>query len=95
MIEGQVDDAVRSGGSLLEAVRVLKRSANDFGTSRSQSRRLAVRTTEAEDLMTGGNQVFDDGRADEAGGSGNKHAHGQTLQISWETSLAAPAILVK
>jgi hypothetical protein len=45
--------------------------------------------------MTGGNQVFDDGRADEAGGSGNKHAHGQTLQISWETSLAAPAILVK
>jgi hypothetical protein len=94
MIEGQVDDAVRSGGSRLEAVRVLKRSANDFGTSRSQSRRLAVRTTEAEDLMTGGNQVFDDGRADETGGAGNKHTHGQSLQISWETSLAAPAILV-
>ena len=45
--------------------------------------------------MTGGNQVFDDGRADETGGAGNKHTHGQSLQISWETSLAAPPILVK
>ena len=45
--------------------------------------------------MTGGNQVFDDGRADETGGSGNKHTHEQSLQISWETNLAARTILVK
>jgi hypothetical protein len=95
MVEGQVDDAVRSSGSLLEAVQILKRSANDFGTSRSQTRRLLIRATKAEDLVTGGNQVFDDSRADETGGSGNEHTHKQSLQISWETNLAAPTILVK
>jgi hypothetical protein len=81
MVEGQVDDAVRSGGSPLEAVQVLKRSASDLGSSRRQTRRLVIRTTEAENLMTGGNQVFDNGRADETGGAGNKHTHEQSLQV--------------
>ena len=39
--------------------------------------------------MTGGNQLLDDGRADETGGSGNKYAHEQSLQISSETNFAA------
>ena len=29
--------------------------------------------------MTRGNQVFDDGRADESGGAGDKYAHEQSL----------------
>jgi hypothetical protein len=34
--------------------------------------------------MTGGNQVFDDGRANETGGSGNKHTHEESLQVGNE-----------
>ena len=33
MVEGQVDDAIRSGGALLEAVQVLDRPAIDLRAS--------------------------------------------------------------
>ncbi len=39
--------------------------------------------------MTGGDQIFDDGRADEAGGSGDENAHEQDLQISLRDTFRA------
>ena len=96
MVEGQMDDAVRSGGALLEAVRVLNRSAIDLGASRSQSRRLVVRTTDADHLMAGGDQFLDDGRADESGRAGDKYTHEQSLQVFvWRQLVGPRSILVK
>ena len=65
VVEGEVDDAVRSGGALLKAGQVLERSAMDLGAGGGQRRRLVVGAAEADHLMAGGDQFGDHGRADE------------------------------
>ena len=51
MVEREMDDAIRSGSALLEAVWVRDRPAIDLGAGGGQRRRLFVRTAEAEHLM--------------------------------------------
>ena len=80
VVEGQVDDAVRSSGRLLEAVQILERPAIDLGAGGRQGRRLFIRTAEAQHLMACRDQFLDDGGADESRGSSDKHAHEQSLQ---------------
>ena len=81
---------------LLQAVQIRERAAMDLGARRGQRLRSLVRAGEAEHLMAGGDQVLDDGRADPAGGSSDKYAHEQNLQVSLETQCrACGAILVK
>ena len=67
---------------LLEALQVLDRSAMDLGAGGRQGRRLVVRTAEAAHLMTGRDQLLDDGRADESGGAGDKNAH-KNFSFAW------------
>jgi hypothetical protein len=45
--------------------------------------------------MTRGNQVFDDGRADETSGAGDKHTHEEILQAGTRTTVGSRPILVK
>jgi hypothetical protein len=67
----------------------------DFGARRSQGLRPLVRPGEAEHPMTGGDQLLDDGRADPAGGTSDKHTHKQSLQVFLETNIDSRAIVVK
>ena len=95
VVEGQMDDAIRSGRALLETVQILERPAMNLGAGCSQLRRFLVRTTEAEHLMARRDQLLDDGRADESGRTGDEHTHDRSLQVSLETNLCSRPILVK
>ena len=53
MVEGEMDDAIRSSGAVLEAVRVRDRPAIEFGPCSGQSRRFILRAAEADHLMAG------------------------------------------
>jgi hypothetical protein len=83
VIEGQVDEAVRAGSPSLEAVQVFNRPAMDLGTRSSQRHGLFIRTAETEDLMACGDQLLDDGRPDESGGTGNEYTHEKVSMFSW------------
>ena len=53
----------------------------DLGARRGERLRPLVRAGQAEHLMAGGDQLLDDGRADPAGGAGDKYTHEQNLQV--------------
>ena len=78
VVEREVDDAVRAGGAVLQAVRIVDRSAIDLGPRGGKSRRLLVRTIEADHLMARRDQLLDDARADESSRASDKYTHEQT-----------------
>src|SRR5262249_38804964 len=80
VVEGEMNDAIGSRGTFLQAVRICDGPAIDLGAGGGQGRRLVVRSTKAEHLMARSDQLLDDGRADESGGSGNEYAHSK---VSW------------
>ena len=67
----------------------------DFRARSGENRSLLVRTAKAEHLMSGGDQVLDDGGPDPAGRAGDEHTHEQSLLLWLETSFFFCAIVVK
>jgi len=90
-----MDDAVRSGGALLETVRIRNRSAIDVGAGSRKPRRLVIRTAETNYLMARSDQFLHDSRTDISSGASYKHTHEQNLQVSLETNVGPSVILVK
>jgi hypothetical protein len=70
----------------------------DLGAHRGEGGRTGIGPGKARDTMTSGDQVADDGRADEAGGAGNEYTHGQSPGSGRglvETTICARIIRVK
>ena len=64
-----------SAAPRLQAVEVFHRTAMDGSAGLFEGCGAGIRAGEAEDLVAGGDQFLNDGRADEAGGAGNKDTH--------------------
>jgi hypothetical protein len=64
VVEGGVDHAIGSGSTTAQAFQIIERAAMYGGACRAQRRCSGVRAREAEHLMSGIEQFFDDGGAD-------------------------------
>lgn len=84
MLEREVDDAVCRRRSRTQAVQVVEGSAVDLGSRGGHGRGRGVGTGEPEDLMARADELGDDGGADEAGRTGDEHAH-DNLQVAGGT----------
>ncbi|GAA3161301.1 hypothetical protein GCM10020001_102000 [Nonomuraea salmonea] len=78
VLVGQVDDGLGRLGAGAQAVEVVEVAAVDVGALGLQRGGGGVGPGQAGDLVPGGEQVVDDGRADPAGGSGDENVHGCT-----------------
>src|SRR6185312_14860862 len=78
VIEGQVDDAIGAGRTLLEAVGVGDRAAIGFGARSLQVPPLLLRPIDTDHLMARRDQIPDNRRPDEAGRAGHKYTHGKS-----------------
>lgn len=75
MDKGGVDDAVGGGGAALQAFGIFDRPPVDFCAGGGYFGGGGVRAGEAQDLVAISDQFLNYGRADKAGGPGNKYAH--------------------
>ena len=80
MVEGEMDDAVRTRGAL-QAVGIVDRSAIDLSAGGGQRLRRLVRTADADHLMARADQFLNDGRADKSGRAGDKYSHDETFMV--------------
>ncbi len=76
--------AVRAGGCGAQAVQVLERSAMRLGAEGGEGLSAGIGSGETEHLMAVRDQVFNDGRTDEAGRAGNEHTHRKSFRGVWE-----------
>jgi hypothetical protein len=76
VLEGQVDDPVRAGGRLGEAVGIVEVSPLDDGAGGFEALRGRLGAGQADHLVAGGDELGDDGRADPARCSRNEDSHG-------------------
>ncbi len=60
VVKGEVDDAVRAGGAVLQALGIVYRSAIGLCTGGGQSQRLLIRTIDADHLVARADQFLDD-----------------------------------
>ena len=75
VVVGQVHRAVAVGGASTEADGVVQMPAMHVGAERGDRSCGVVRAGKTEDLVSGGEQLGYDGRADPPGCSGNEDAH--------------------
>jgi hypothetical protein len=75
VVVAEVNDAVGIGRRRPQAVDIGKITSPDLGASLRDGGRGGVGASQADDLVPGGEQVGDDGRADPAGRSGDEDAH--------------------
>ncbi len=78
-----MDDAVGVRGRLGEPVEIVEVTAVHRGAARGNGRRGGVGPREADDVVSGGEQFGDDGRADMAGRAGDEDPHGELLAAVW------------
>ena len=71
-----MDDTVRIRGALAQAVEVFEIAVEDFSAGGAELFGSGFRTGEPEDGVACLDEVRDEEGTDEAGGSGNKNAHG-------------------
>ncbi|MGY3292078.1 putative NAD-dependent protein-ADP-ribosyltransferase YbiA (DUF1768 family) [Bradyrhizobium sp. LM3.6] len=76
VVEAEVQDAVRGSGAAAQGRMVLQRPAMDLGAHRGEGGCAGVAAGKAGNAMAGGDQVPNDGGADEAGGAGDENTHG-------------------
>jgi len=79
VVEREVDDAVGVRGRLPEPVEVSEVTPVDHGAERGYRRGGGVRPGQAGDLVSGGDQVRDDGRGEMAGRAGDENTHEGSL----------------
>ena len=89
MVESEMDHPIRLRNAALQALQILKGASMDFRARGGKSRGLLVRTAKAEHLMSGRDQILDDGGPDPAGRAGDEHTHETGLQNSLETNLCS------
>jgi hypothetical protein len=75
VLEGEVDDAVRTGSGGTEDLEIVERAADHLGPGLRDRCGGRVRTSEADDLVPGLEELRDHRRTDPATGSGHEHAH--------------------
>ncbi len=73
--EGGVDDAVGRRRAAFQAVVIGEIAALDLGARGRERLSAGIRAREAEDLVACGEELVDDGRADETGCTCYKDAH--------------------
>ena len=95
MVESEMDHPIRLRNAALQALQILKGASMDFRARGGKTRGLLVRTAKAEHLMSGRDQILDDGRPDPPGRAGDEYAHETGLRISLETKVCSWAIVVK
>ena len=81
MVEGGVDHTIGSGSTTAQTFQIIERAAMYGGACRAQRRCSGVRAREAEHLMSGIEQFFDDGCADKPGRAGDEDTHGGFLEV--------------
>jgi hypothetical protein len=84
MVVGEVDDTVGFGRPGPQAVGIVEVAAVHLSAQRRDGGCGVVRAGQAQDPVSGVDQVGDDRGADPAGGSGDEDAH-ETLQgdVAW------------
>src|SRR5260221_11560844 len=82
---------VGAGGGAAQAVQVLERSAMRLGAEGGEGLGAGIGSGETEHLMARCDQVFNDGRADEAGRAGNEHTHRKSFRGGWESKTRPPS----
>ena len=70
MNEGRVDYAIRHGCAFAEAFEVIQIAAMHLGARGHKRVGAGIRSCETEHLMPRGDEFWNDGGTDEAGGSG-------------------------
>ena len=76
MAEGEVDDGVGGGSARPQDVEVVDRAAQHLGAERVDGRGRLVGAGQTDHLVAGGEELGDDGGADEAGRAGDEDTHG-------------------
>jgi hypothetical protein len=76
MFEREMDDTVAGCGRLFESVEIVQVSSAHRRAERGHGRCGGVRSREADDIMTGGDQFRNDCRADVAGRAGDENTQG-------------------
>jgi hypothetical protein len=82
MDEGQVDDAVGACGPGAESLRLVKGSCMGFRAKFCQLLGGVIRTRQADDLMAGANQLFDNRLTYKTGCAGDEYSH-VDLPMAW------------
>ena len=77
-----MDDAVCRRGAAAQAVEVVEGAAVDLGPG-GHRRGGVVRAGQADDLVSGVEELADDGRTDESGRAGDKYTHGDPSRFDW------------
>src|ERR1700733_7474714 len=75
-----MDHALRGGRAAPQTIEVFQRAAMDFCTRGGKRLGRRLRAGEAEHLMSRLDKFPNDGRADEAGGTGHQDTH---LDLLW------------
>jgi hypothetical protein len=76
---GEVDDAIGRGQGFEQPVEVVEGAAVGLGSEGRQRGGGTVGAGEADHLVAGVEQLANDGRSDETGGTGDEDAHGALL----------------
>ncbi len=95
MHEAEVNHRIRGGCAFAHAVEIFERAAQNLRAESSDGAGPLIRTSHPENLMSGADQLLDEGSADKAGGTSDKHAHEQVSEVSLETNLGHRAIMLK
>jgi hypothetical protein len=81
VVEREMDDAVGVRGALGEPVEVIEVASVDRRAERGHGRRGRVGSREADDVVSGGDELGDDGRTEMAGRTGDENAHDCSLGL--------------
>ncbi|GAA0913880.1 hypothetical protein GCM10009552_30510 [Rothia nasimurium] len=90
-----MDHRIGFAGALAHAVQVFQRATDDPGAGGGQRFSTGIRAHETTDLVPMGKQFLYDGRADEAGGSGDEYVHGVAPSLVDGVTLVSMDIGVK
>ncbi len=81
MVVGQVDHTVDGRGGRADALGVVEGAPDDLDAEVRDPLGGGVGAGEARDLVTGREQLGDDGRSDPAGRPGDEDAHGGAFSL--------------
>ena len=95
MDEAGVDHAVGGRRATAQAVEVIERAAMRGGSSRREGCSRTLGAGEADDLVSGREEVLNHGGTDKAGGTSNEYTHEDGLLTGMETDVDQCDILVK
>ena len=81
MLEGQVDDPVGRRGGGAQPIEVVERTAMRLGPGLGDQHGRGIRTGEPDDLVSGVDELANDGGADKPGRAGDEYTHDNILSV--------------